>query len=82
MRNNIVQKIHIGTSHRCFSEEPGKYSTLININDENIKEDSNLEQGMIRGNCTSFSFRDKKSPRFYSKAFIYMAPPDGLELPT
>ena len=29
MRNNIVQKIHIGTSHRCFSEEPGKISTLI-----------------------------------------------------
>jgi hypothetical protein len=36
-------------SHRCFSEEPGKISTLININDENIKEDSNLEQGNYSG---------------------------------
>ncbi|MEY3789083.1 MAG: hypothetical protein RLZ75_3291 [Pseudomonadota bacterium] len=26
--------------------------------------------------------RHKKSPRFYSKALIYLAPPDGLEPPT
>ena len=80
--NNNRIKFYTGKSNRCFSKEPDKYSTLININDENIKKDSNLEQGMIRGNYTSFSFRHKKSPRFNSKAFIYMAPPDGLEPPT
>jgi hypothetical protein len=58
-----------------------KYSLINqkNCTDKNIKEDSNLEQGMIRGNYTSFSFRHKKSLTLSCKAFIYMAPPDGLE---
>ena len=30
----------------------------------------------------NLNFRAKKSPRFNSKAFIYLAPPDGLEPPT
>jgi hypothetical protein len=37
---------------------------------------------IIRGKHTSFPFGHKKSPRFNSKAFIYLAPPDGLEPPT
>jgi hypothetical protein len=36
----------------------------------------------VRHQCAMGNFRHKKSPRFYSKALIYLAPPDGLEPPT